>query len=118
MPLKVIKFEDSKSDPTRMMHKDILSFIDVNHATRISDALDGSSFHNARQAMQKMESITGKKYMTTRQGQVNEWIHSYRGIEKINQSSLIKDILIDLEYYTNGQQEERPKRKMGMKLGA
>ena len=56
MPLKVIKFEDSKSDPTEVI-KDILSFIDVNRSDlRISDAVDGSSFHNARQAMQKMES--------------------------------------------------------------
>lgn len=107
MPLKVIKFEDAKSNPIEVI-KGVLSFIDVKRsAPRIRDAVDGSSFDNALKAMKKMESITGKKFATTRRGQPNEWINSYRGIQQINQSSLIKDMLIELGYDTHGQTEEK-----------
>ena len=103
MPLKVIRFEDAKSKPIEVI-SDVLKFIEVERSVpRISDAVDGSSFQNARQAMKKMESITGKRFATTRQGRVGEWIDSYHGVKNINQSALIKDMLSELGYEETGQ---------------
>ena len=118
MPLKVIRFEDAKSKPIEVI-EEVLGFIEVERSIpAISDAVDGSSLHNARQAMEKMESITGKTFATIRQGRVGEWVDSYREIKKIDQSSLIKDILLELGYDKGGQTENKVTRsEAGYEIG-
>lgn len=118
IPLKVIKFEDAKSNPIGVI-KDALSFIDVKRSAQsINEAVDGSSFQNARKAMERMEALTGKKFGTARQGRVGEWTTSYRGIKKVNQSSLLNDLLVELGYSTGGKiNEQETHNEAGYEVG-
>ena len=77
MPVEVVRFEDAKAAPFETL-RSILGFLGVQRSdARIAQALESSSFDSARQAMERMEQLTGTEFKAVRKGQVGEWKKAY-----------------------------------------
>ena len=77
MPVKMIRFEDAKQSPVKIM-KEVLNFLQIERTDKqIEAAIASSSFENARQAMEKMEQATNQVFKTVRKGEIGEWEKVY-----------------------------------------
>jgi hypothetical protein len=71
--IKIVRFEDMRARPIPVV-QEILAFLGVSHSDdEIARALSESTFEKAKTAMQSMETATGRKWLTARAGQANEW---------------------------------------------
>ncbi len=77
MPLKVVRFEEVKAHPVRVI-REILQFLGLERSNiQIKEAIESSGIEKAEKAMRTMEEFTGRKFRTVRKGQVGEWQSSY-----------------------------------------
>lgn len=82
MPVKIIRFEDSKSAPEKTI-QEVLSFLNISRTSKqITTAIESSTFEKAKKAMENMEISTGKTFKTTRLGKTQEWRTAYSFLAK------------------------------------
>lgn len=98
MPVKLIRFEDVKSAPVRVL-REVLQYLGVERSeAQINAAVESSSFEQALRAMEKMEAATGKVFKTVRKAQVGEWRSSYSMLELASVRELTKTLIRHLGY--------------------
>lgn len=98
MPVKLVRFEDVKASPVETL-RDVLQFLGIARSDEeLHAAAESSGFEKARQAMQQMESDTGKTFKTARKGQVGEWRQSYSFLARVSIRNLGRAMIAGLGY--------------------
>jgi len=104
MPVKLVRFEDVKQAPNRML-ADTLRFIGIERTdAEISAAVESSGFDSARRAMEAMERETGREFKTVRNALVGEWQTAYSDEARACIGKTTEAILAQLAYPGHGPQ--------------
>lgn len=77
MPIIVVKFEDTKTNPQREIKK-VLDFLKISRSSEeIEKAIEASSFQNMKNKIDKLTTDKDLQFKTLRKGQINEWKNTY-----------------------------------------
>lgn len=77
VPVKLIRFEDTRVDPIRAV-QDVLAVLGVQRPVdAIRKAVENSSLDRTRAAMERAEAETGVKFRVVRRGKVEEWRETF-----------------------------------------
>jgi hypothetical protein len=103
MPVKLVRFEDVKQAPNRML-AEILDFIGIERTeAQICAAVESSGFDSARRAMEEMERETGQEFKTVRKALVGEWQAAYSDDARACIGKTTDAILAQLDYAGQGR---------------
>lgn len=81
VPLRVLRFEDSRETPLVLVRHVLEDLGVVRTDAEIARAVERSSFSKTKAAMERAEAETGKPFRVARKGRVGEWRECYSADE-------------------------------------